>query len=1319
MKRLIYLSAVILALVCAIQPVLGGDQPYPAGNPCGATNYVDFNDDCVDNIGSKDCSLHGNAAYSAVTNLSSGKSVYLDGTGDFINTTIHEMNLGTTWSFLIKFRSDGGVGNTDSFFAYDHTSQNPTFYNYYDDTTHAMYIGLVDAAGNDAKGKTTPNSQADIGDGKWHTVGYLSNGTDADGQWFIYDGKFYSNSKLLNQNLNSEDLAMDLFIGGRRDETGSITLEIKGWVDEFLVFNDSEISQACLLNYHNQNYTAGAPPAATPSSQHINLTMNFDNGTHINTNFDGYPTFYLNATNLTSKAVCTIWKNDSSTYSILNQSVVGINRTEKYHYAYFFLDHNNTKQINMFNSTINGSLNGNPPLTDGFYNGIRAINFSGKDSNEYVTIGTNAQYADVCVNGCTMSAWINPQESETMYIISRYDSFGDNRFFTLQKTAGNDILFAVFENGDAVTYCQAINSNDNLVPGTWYHVAGVYNKTHIATYINGNIRNTATCGFSISLANWKHNENTYIGTTDDGSIEYEFHGMISDVMIYSDNLSENDMLDYYNGFRDRRRYFGVNDTNFSNTTEHNNIYFAQCNITGATKQYNTTDDLYLYVDNVNPLNKASPGLRSNNTLIYGSDIARYEVNCSDTNLYGMNVTLDDGTILFNKTNIAGITQTYLLNLSSDLGLSLGSHTIRVECSDEHTAKEIGTWDYSKNALTKSITYHFSDGSIQIVPDTKGLFSNFDTYKQKDRYTFEFTKGLGFIGNDLKFTVLSNHKIDVIGDSKHSGHLVINGLKKWIDFDIEGQNIKATLKQKSPYEVEVSIKGAKNDVIKFKSIGGLNIVNKTYKFFYGNITETYNNRTLETDTVTFTLNISKNTSFASATTAKLIWNKTTYSPTKTLTSTYDFYQKIIDTTLLGGSRNQSKIEFYWNYTVYGADTTSNISNITEKHNQTFYRMIVSNCSSGLAVYKNTTLNISIQDYEDNTAINGANTEALFILWNRTKALNRTIPLFYNHNATPQVCIYPNWSYIKADYQIEFTATGYDNNQYNAYANLLNGTTPKFLEILLVNSTDSTKVTVTVVDENDNELVGYLVEAWEYDLGTNTYTLISTKSTNADGKTVFYLDVSSNEYQWRVKDTDGILVYTEPKSLLLETEYTLRVNSEEPVTSIIIGLQALTYSLSVDSTNNNFSLIWNDATGLINRSRLKITKSGINYTTTLSNQISSDAVGGLYHNVSDSSGTYIGYYYVISSVDSKEYLLDTVSLDLREEYDVFGVESLFMAFFFVGTLTFIGLSWNAGLSLVLGLVGMFLFWALGFIEVSLGALIGVIISGIIVIIRITRR
>jgi hypothetical protein len=727
-------------------------------------------------------------------------------------------------------------------------------------------------------------------------------------------------------------------------------------------------------------------------------------------------------------------------------------------------------------------------------------------------------------------------------------------------------------------------------------------------------------------------------------------------------------------------------------------YSFRC-INNETQENSSTN--WFYVDVVTPTVSVDSSLASNQSIRYEGNFTA-QLNCSDTFLYSMNVSLD-GDRIFNISNLAGTSYDY--NLSRNINnLTTGLHTIGLMCADGHTKRLIANYDYTKSALDNSIRYRFDKGWIKINPTNNGLFSKFDTKKLKDRYSFEVTKGW-LAKDDLEFEVSSNHPLTIVQKKGYEGWIVSDVLGKWIDFETISSHKSVKITRDSPNKIRVLVVGVTDDVVTFNSIGDLNIVTRNYTFYKAGVEESFVNVTLEGITNAFTLNISRNGTYTTDADAQLFYNGTAYAPTKTTATKYWLFSRNVQAPYIDGE--SINLSFYWNFTINGSQNNIAI-NLTNQSNQSVYNMLITNCSGASKVQ---TLNFTVRNELTNALIVDADLIAFFRVWNSSSSNKQNTTLQYQNSSTKAFCIYPSWANFKADYYTEFSATGFDTRQYNVENTTLTNVT-QYTTLFMLGTGNATDITINVVDEYDDGISGVNVEAWKYSLANNNYTLVEIKETDNEGVVIMGLERTDEQYKFLVKQ-DGQTIYESSTMELYQTEYTFRVVTAEEDTATF-QLTRLNADIIADYLTQNFTATWNDINSLITRICMGIYQTNVSDTTNVYTNCSTASSGTIFYNISTNGSMYIGNLYVWSSLDGDKYLIDSASLDLRVEEDVLGTTDLLViSLIWIGTLAFIGIVISAEATVMLTILGIIIFYAIGFLQVASALAIGGTIAALIAI------
>ena len=163
----------------------------------------------------------------------------------------------------------------------------------------------------------------------------------------------------------------------------------------------------------------------------------------------------------------------------------------------------------------------------------QAAKFSG-DSNQYIHVGNTGDYQ---YENFTWACWVYPTQHVTAeHLISNgrdFDKFGVNLI------TSNGTLCILTDSGSIKVCSLSVN--------TWYHIVLVKNGTKLSCYVNG----VLTRSYTISTPDYAYSEGLTIGKmsfnfTATGSY-FPFYGMIQDVRIYDNALSDREIKELAKG----------------------------------------------------------------------------------------------------------------------------------------------------------------------------------------------------------------------------------------------------------------------------------------------------------------------------------------------------------------------------------------------------------------------------------------------------------------------------------------------------------------------------------------------------------------------------------------------------------------------------------------------------------------------------------------------------------------------------------------------------------------------------------------------------
>jgi hypothetical protein len=459
----------------------------------------------------------------------------------------------------------------------------------------------------------------------------------------------------------------------------------------------------------------------------------------------------------------------------------------------------------------------------------------------------------------------------------------------------------------------------------------------------------------------------------------------------------------------------------------------------------------------------------------------------------------------------------------------------------------------------------------------------------------------------------------------------------------------------------------------------------------NISQTYESSTIELNEETYSIVLNDTTS--SITSVEFIYENVNYVATlsdetgteKTYTSTLNVPEVTVG--------DADTYNFGWNVTV---NYLSNVGSVYYGNfTQTVNNIIIvpttdgSTCDSVTATEY--ALNFTFINESSGAVVTGVESTTYLEVWTQEESDSIQFSWIEDHVGVSKypVCLFPNdvdiLSNFKMSYGGEDTDFGY--REFNVQTFLFNDTVTQLFDLYIVESTETTTITTTVIDSTGLALQDYLIKAIKLNYGnvSNLEILIDSQVTDNDGIVLFELD-PDNYYKFEVWK-DGVLIQSEePAFILKDTTLTIIVDLENILnpglqTSIVEGI---TFT----------DIVYTESTGLLTTTYIdsddlsdEVCFRTINLTakTGATSSVCSTNTTGSF---SVSVGNYTGLRYaahLIAEVDGYFYTLDSFDVDLRDGGNsTFGSEGLLWGgVIAVSTIALLAVPSNAGV-IILGIL-----------------------------------
>jgi len=734
--------------------------------------------------------------------------------------------------------------------------------------------------------------------------------------------------------------------------------------------------------------------------------------------------------------------------------------------SYYKLDETSGSVIDSAGSN-DGTNNGATPNVAGKIN--TAYSFDG--NNDYIDLSHITDFYDDLSEG-TLSYWFYSDTRHSGAMVWHYEE-GGRRFYS------------VIYNSDKTKLQMGLGSASSVGTHTWNlsswnHVVVVWNGTHFSQYLN-NVLDINSNPYSYDSFTTGDNSPISLGLDASGNQVY-FNGIIDEVGLWNRALNDSEISDLYNngdGITYTKRLkisllspvdtynSTTSSIDFSaNVSDPNSLGIANVSlyIDGVINQTNSSGVEGIYNFSVGGLSEGNhnwsvKAVDSTNGDTYESEVRYFNVNTtpiitisspvSNTNYPTSNIwfnatsslNVDYWVINYNGTNIT-IDDQSGTSLSKLLNVNDGTYNLTIYANNSNT----GVWGVNNSV---------KNFMVDVNPPTISVTSPTGTYD----YLYEDY-------NLTLNTTITDPHLDTC----------------WYSYNGENKTFSCSSGVLSTEYFNYT-KGVNNLIVYANDTFGREnstSVSWDYSIFQDNIT--YNSETLVTNTETFSIGV---TSDSSLTNVYLVYNGTEFTTTKdggTYTSTVDISNSYVGT-------QQFRFKFNYGGNIY----------YSPYYNQTVSDVLFTICN---ATYNVPFINFTFKDEDSNDYTTAEISSATFEYWIDSKDVSKT----YNYiNTTNKsfyaFCFSHSDKTLNVDMRVAYKNDESPQRVYDPTTmQLTNQTTNKTLYLL--KSIDGSYAYFVVYDSNGNSLDGVSVKVTRVISGETI--LIGQGETDDSGAVNFFIN-----------------------------------------------------------------------------------------------------------------------------------------------------------------------------------------------------------------------
>lgn len=468
---------------------------------------------------------------------------------------------------------------------------------------------------------------------------------------------------------------------------------------------------------------------------------------------------------------------------------------------------------------------------------------------------------------------------------------------------------------------------------------------------------------------------------------------------------------------------------------------------------------------------------------------------------------------------------------------------------------------------------------------------------------------------------------------------------------------------------------------------------------------------------FYLNMTDITNFNA--TAELYWNGTSYGLGTKTTLSDDSLR--FDKNLIVPSINGTSVNWTWVYNISG---NPNVTNYNLTGSQTYIKVNITECGAGTYQILNYTL------YDQETRALGSTANAsIEVDLTLTSQANDSLSWQYHATKTSAtsflICL-PSGALNNSAYNLDSTSKySYQDHviqyHYIENFNLTNSSIPQTIRLYPLATAKSTSFLVNYQDENYIYVENAVIDVWRRYIGDGVFFSVEHGKTDASGQTRLHLVTEDIIYKFLVWQ-DGELVYTSPEYLALcqatPCQINLRQSTEE--TDGLSERDNLVYDYDFNKTTRTASFIFATKDN---------TQTEINMTILSSNQYANETActttlttsGGQIDCVIPTAFTNTSYQTII--YQDGEYFGTAFDSLAPNSMEIFGYTGLILTAISYLMLALMGISSGIA-TIVFGIIGLVFMGLIQIFESGsvLGmtsAILWLIVAGIIIIIKITKR
>lgn len=272
----------------------------------------------------------------------------------------------------------------------------------------------------------------------------------------------------------------------------------------------------------------------------------------------------------------------------------------------------------------------------------------------------------------------------------------------------------------------------------------------------------------------------------------------------------------------------------------------------------------------------------------------------------------------------------------------------------------------------------------------------------------------------------------------------------------------------------------------------------------------------------------------------------------------------------------------------------------------------------------------------------------------------------------------------------------------------------VNLSVINDTNTTKVLFTLYRENGQVLPEYYIAVQRKYFDTDTFVTVEMHKMDFNGQALLNVELYNVFYRIKVYDTNLTEIYTSTETQIKSSSLTLTVSLVDDIWNSLILVRGVQVgNITFNNATNQLYVYYNDVSDVLDSATFNVRRTSGFGNVQVCTNVSTQTSNTLYCTIDPNlTGVYIAS--LVGKIGNSSYLLNQETYRNTDQARAIGRRGMFVQFFILIGLVSFGL-WNPAIAIIMAIVAVIAGFAMSFVAFSFGALVVIIVLGIMLAVR----